>query len=168
MCGRTGPNDKGTIVVKHLTTAHHIPYEEPTFTFATPDRTMRRIIAILTAAAILAGVLPLGELAKLPHFIAHYLEHVVEDGSSFADYMEHHYAHTPESHRDAHHDAGCLPFQGGERVVHTPGLALMDRPSTEIVVVANTSAPATRIALAAEEDLPSATLESIFQPPRMG
>lgn len=129
---------------------------------------MRRLIAIVTAAAILAGVLPLGELAKLPHLLGHYLEHAAEDGSSFVDYMEHHYAHTPESHQDAHHDKGCLPFQGSERVVHTPGLAIMDRPSTGIAVISNVSVPATRIAIAAEEDLPSTTLESIFQPPRMG
>lgn len=128
---------------------------------------MRRLIAIITIAAVLGGVMPFGELAKLPHLIAHYLEHA-QYGTSFGDYLELHYAHTPASHQDPHHDKGCLPFQGGERTTHAPTLGSMDRPSAGTVLDMNVSVPATRIALAAEEDLPSTTLGSVFQPPRMG
>lgn len=127
---------------------------------------MRRIIAIITAAAILAGVTPLGELIKLPHLIAHYLEHA-QQGTSFGDYLELHYTHSPASHQDPHHDKGCLPFQG-ERTIHAPNLGCMDRPIAEESVDVEMSGPANTIALAAEEDLPSTTLGSVFQPPRMG
>lgn len=128
---------------------------------------MRRLIAIITAAALLGGVMPLGEMVKLPHLIEHFLEHA-QGGTSFGDYIEFHYAHTPESHEDEHHDKGCLPFQGGDRGASTLSLGSMDRPESGMTGAVDMSAPATRIALAAAEDLPSATLGSIFQPPRMG
>ena len=128
---------------------------------------MRRLIAIITIAAVLGGVVPLGELAKLPHLIAHYLEHA-QEGTSFGDYLALHYTHTPTSHQDPHHDKGCLPFQGVERTMTPSTLGAMDRPDEGTAIAASFDEPVTRFALSAEEDLPSTTLGSVFQPPRMG
>ena len=125
------------------------------------------MIAIVTAAAILMAVTPVGELLKVPHLIAQFLEHSEENGGTFNGYLEHHYTHSPASHQDPHHDKGCLPFQHGERTASTTSLVSIDRPYEQSALAANKSESVVLVALVAEEDLPSVALGSIFHPPRM-
>ncbi len=129
---------------------------------------MRKSIAIVTSLAIFLASTGTTEWVKVPHLLAHFVEHVAQDGGSFASFLKDHYEHTAQSHQDKHHDKGCLPFQGDHCPVHVSSLAVSDKPAGGVEV----PKPCTDVHAMATAYLrhppASPLLAGVFQPPRLG
>ncbi len=129
---------------------------------------MRRIISIALIAAILAPMSEAHELLKVPHLIAHFVEHKENHSeTNLWEYLHEHYCHEHEDHdQDEHHDRGCLPFQGNHACQSFSFCGLFFENSLKIDIQANP--PVTQKHYLRSESFQSEFHANIWQPPKIG
>jgi len=127
---------------------------------------VKRTISIIVLAAFLSSTTELHELFKVPHLIFHYLTHKAEQKNiGLAEFIHIHYEHDhDDTHKDEHHDKGCLPFQG-EHQCSLNTITAISHPADEFFtpLAEKNAVPALY-----SPTYSSSFLSSIWQPPKIG
>ena len=103
---------------------------------------------------------PLGQFLKLPLLVEHYLKHQKQEGISFVDFLEDHYA---SDHKDADQpEDEHLPFKN--MTVNNLGYAIL-APSIQTTVAY--FKPAEKKISSNQNYTPQLHLKNIFHPPQV-
>ncbi len=125
---------------------------------------MRRLIAFIFLFSFLFSGTEMHELFKIPHLLAHYIEHSSESKEiSLLDFIKEHYNGAENLHHDTHKDKGCLPFQGKEHINPMNTLIL----SNTIIMVFQKSILQENKVISFYKSSVSSFHGSVWQPPKI-